>query len=115
MWVRLSARKLTDSHAEAARELIRRIALLEMSPAILARALDAFPIPVRTLDALHLASFQYLQRSGQKGQLASYDRRMVAAARVMDISLLDLEEGCPPLPPALLTLPASRSTPPSGV
>ena len=93
VWVRLYARGLTDSHGEAARELIGRIALLEMSPTVLARALDAFPIPVRTLDALHLASFQYLQRSGQNLRLASYDRRMVAAARVMDISLLDLEAG----------------------
>ena len=39
--------------------LAGRVALLELSPPVLAHALDAFPAPVRTLDALHLASCDY--------------------------------------------------------
>ena len=58
---------------------------------MLARALDAFPIPVRTLDALHLASLDYLRRQGQVMELASYDRRMMAAARATDIPMHDLK------------------------
>lgn len=91
VWVRLGALQLIDSHGQEARGLIGRIALLEMSPAVLARAITPFPTPVRTLDALHLASFQYLWSSGQTVQLASYDRRMLGAARVLGMPLLDLE------------------------
>lgn len=90
LWTRLHARKLTDSHAEAAQELLRRIALLELSPPVLSRALDAFPIPVRTLDALHLASCEFLRSRGQRIELATYDSRMVDAARAMGMPLLDL-------------------------
>ena len=59
---RLHARKLAESHGEAAQTIIGRIALLELSPVVLARALAGFPITVRTLDALHLASIDFLRR-----------------------------------------------------
>ena len=91
VWTRLHARGLADSHGEAARGLIGRIALLELSPPVLVRALDAFPVSVRTLDALHLASCGYLRSQGQSVSLASYDGRMTAAARAMDIPVFDLE------------------------
>ncbi len=90
VWTRLHGRKLAHSHGDAARELIGRIAMLELSPPVLARALDAFPVPVRTLDALHLASCEYLRRQGQSVALASYDRRMTDAARAMDVPVLEL-------------------------
>ena len=56
IWNRLNAQKLARSHGDAARELINRVALVEMIPLVLVRALEPFPIPVRTLDALHLSS-----------------------------------------------------------
>ena len=92
MWTPLHARGLTESHGEAVRELIGRIAILEMSPMVLARALDPFPGPVqlRTLDALHLASCWYLIDQGQRVALASYDQRMTAVARSMGIPLFEL-------------------------
>lgn len=90
LWTRLHARKLTDSHGEAAHDLLRRIAMLELSPPVLSRALDAFPIPVRTLDALHLASCEFLRSRGQSIELATYDSRMVDAARAMGMPLLHL-------------------------
>ena len=66
--------------------------MLELAPAVLARALDAFPGPgrLRTLDALHLASCVYLADHGQEVLLASYDRRMNGVAHLMDIPLFDL-------------------------
>ena len=70
---------------------VRRIALLELSSPVLARALDAFPTVVRTLDALHLASCEYLRNQGQSIALASYDARMTSLARAMDIPIFDLE------------------------
>lgn len=89
IWTRLHSRKVADSHGEAARNLIGRIALLELAPPVLARAMDPFPHPIRTLDALHLASFEYLLAHAQKAQLASYDRRMLAAAEAMRLPILD--------------------------
>ena len=38
IWTRLHARDLADSHGDAARELVGRVALLELSPTVLARA-----------------------------------------------------------------------------
>ena len=87
---RLHARNLADSHGEAARGLMGRIAMLELSPPVLARALEAFPAPVRTLDALHLASCEYLRSQGQPVALASYDRRMTAVARAMEVPVFEL-------------------------
>ena len=40
---------------------------------MLTRALEAFPLPLRTLDALHLASCEYLRSHGQAVALSSYD------------------------------------------
>ncbi len=79
---------------EAAHGLVGRVALLELSPRVLARALDAFPgpAPLRTLDAMHLASCAYLADQGQDVELASYDRRMNDAARAMNIPLFGREE-----------------------
>ena len=91
VWTRLHARGLAESHGEAASGLIGRVALLELSPPVLARALDAFPVPIRTLDALHLASCDYLRNQGQSVSLASYDHRMTTVARALAIPVYDLE------------------------
>ena len=87
---RLHAREATASRAEAAREVIARISLLELAPPVLARALDPFPVSVRTLDALHLASCQFLRDQGQRVEIASYDHRMANAGRALGIPLRDL-------------------------
>jgi hypothetical protein len=57
---------------------------------VLARALDPFPVPVRTLDALHLASLTYLISQRVDVRLASYDRRMIDAARRLDMPIFAL-------------------------
>ena len=90
IWTRLNALKLARSHAEVAHGLVARLALLELAPTVLSRALEPFPAPVRTLDALHLASLDYLHRNGQSIELASYDRRMLTAADAMGIGVMDL-------------------------
>ena len=85
---RLHARKLAESHGEAAQTIIGRIALLELSPVALARALAGFPITVRTLYALHLASIDFLRRPGQSVELLTHDRRMADAARAMGVPVI---------------------------
>ena len=90
LWTRLNARRLGGSHGELARRLLERVALLEMVPNVLTRALEPFPSPVRTLDALHLASIEFLRARGQSIELASYDDRLIAAAQELDIPIAPL-------------------------
>jgi predicted nucleic acid-binding protein len=90
LWTRLNAAGLGASHGEAARRLLERVAFLEMLPIVLARALEPFPAPVRTLDAMHLASIEFLRGRGQKVELATYDDRLRVAARALSIPLVAL-------------------------
>jgi hypothetical protein len=90
VWNRIHARKLGKSHGEAVREATGRIALIELVSPILDRAKEAFPTPVRTLDALHLASVQFLADQGQTVVLATYDARMSKAADAMGIDTYEL-------------------------
>lgn len=85
IWTRIHARRLGPSHGDHVRALVGRIALLDLAPPVLARALEPFPTPVRTLDALHLASMEFLRAHGQAVTLASYDDRLLAAARTLRI------------------------------
>ena len=56
----------------------------------LRRALRPFPVPVRTLDALHLATAIFLNAESDPVQLASYDNRLRAAAQTLGIPLAEL-------------------------
>jgi predicted nucleic acid-binding protein len=89
-WVRIHSHYSGDSYGESARELLRRVAMIDLTPHVLARALERFPLRVRTLDALHLSSLAFLHEHGQKVQLASYDDRMNAAARALHIPVYPL-------------------------
>lgn len=90
VWTRIHARNLTRSHADEVRSLLNRIAFIELSLPVLTRALEPFPKPVRTLDALHLASMDFLHRQGQAIALASYDSRLTAAARALRLPIYKL-------------------------
>jgi len=90
IWTRIHARKLTRSHADEARALLSRLALIELAPPVLARALEPFPKPVRTLDALHLASMDFLRKQGQSVTFASYDDRLIHAAQALRFPLYKL-------------------------
>lgn len=90
VWTRIHARRLASSHGESVRALVGRVALVELAPPVLARALEPFPQPVRTLDALHLASMEFLKTQGQPVELATYDDRLARAARDLKIRLCKL-------------------------
>jgi predicted nucleic acid-binding protein len=81
MWTRVHARGLTATHSEAVRDLLDRVSFVEMIPPVLERALTPFPSPVRTLDALHLASAVFLRAQGEPVSVATYDDRLAAVAR----------------------------------
>jgi predicted nucleic acid-binding protein len=86
LWNRIHARGLAVSHGDDVRQLLDRIALLELTSPVLARALEPFPGPLRTLDALHLASADFLRRQGQDVVLATYDARMREVAQRLGIA-----------------------------
>jgi hypothetical protein len=85
VWARVHARRLEASHGDKVRELLDGVAYIELTPLVLARALEPFPVLVRTLDALHLATMDFVQGHGQAIELASYDARLLAAARALQI------------------------------
>jgi uncharacterized protein len=90
LWNRLNAMQLGGSHSDVARLLVARLAWLELVPEVLERALQSFPLPVRTLDALHLASISFLREHGKDVALATYDKGMARAAAAMRIPVQKL-------------------------
>lgn len=90
VWNRINARGLGLSHGEDVRLFLGRLAFIELAPAVLARALEPFPAPVRTMDALHLASIEFLRGLGQRPALATYDRRLSEAAGALGVPLATL-------------------------
>jgi hypothetical protein len=90
IWTRINSRRLGRSHGDEVRSLLGRVALVELVPPVLTRALEPFPSPVRTLDALHLAALDFLHKQGQNVALASYDDRMIAGARALRLPIYPL-------------------------
>ena len=86
---RIHARAAQATHGDAARQLVDRANLLEMSAEVLGRALLPFAQPVRTLDALHLATMVFLRSRGLLPALATYDPRLAAAAVSEGFALAD--------------------------
>jgi uncharacterized protein len=89
VWTRINARGLARSHAQETNARIGRLGFIELDPRVLTRALEPFPTAVRTLDALHLASIDFLRQRRQPIVLMSYDERLLAGARAMEIPLVE--------------------------
>jgi hypothetical protein len=87
LWVRLHAYGSVAVYVDRARALLGGVALVELSPLILERALRPFPTPVRTLDALHLATIDYLRVHHGPLQLSTLDARMRDAAQALAVPL----------------------------
>jgi predicted nucleic acid-binding protein len=87
VWNRLHARALGQDRKASAQNLLSRIVFVALTPTVLARALNPYPIAVRTLDSLHLATMEYLRAEGQFIELASFDERLLAAAGALGIAM----------------------------
>jgi len=87
VWNRVHAYGLTGSHENEAALLLMGIEMLDMHRPVLARALQPLPVSLRTLDALHLATMDFLSNRGEAVELASYDNRLLAAAQALGIPL----------------------------
>jgi hypothetical protein len=89
-WNRIQREHLASSHGPALGELLERFAWLDLRDEVLARAKDSFPVAVRTLDALHLASLWFLAQHHISAPLASFDDRLLGAARALDLPIASL-------------------------
>ena len=87
LWTRVHARRLADSHGDAVRDLLARVGVVELNPLVLERATESFPAPVRTLDALHLASLFFLRDRGQPSEIATYELRMRLVDEALDMPI----------------------------
>lgn len=85
IWARLGSARLHRSHGEAARRLIGRVALVDLSPTVLDRIEGGFPVSVRALDAIHLATLLHLKEGNRPVELATYDERLAQAAESLGI------------------------------
>lgn len=90
VWNRLHAHRAPAEVLEESGTLLSAIDFVELTSAALARALEPFPQPVRTLDGLHLATADFLRSQGRQIDFATYDRQLGAAARAMKFPLVEL-------------------------
>jgi predicted nucleic acid-binding protein len=88
-WVRLHAAGLAGSHGDEATSVLGRLRMVSLVDDVVGRATEPFPLPVRTLDALHLATVTFLRQMADVS-LATYDTRMAAAAQAIEIELYQL-------------------------
>lgn len=80
---RLHAYGMTAVREKQARENTSVLSFVEMTAPVLERAMKPFPGPMRPLQALHLATFEFLLDHSADVSLASYDSRMIAVAEAM--------------------------------
>lgn len=84
----LQNRGLASVLQEVTDQILGGISLIELVEPVVDRATDSFPGPLRTLDALHLASALFLRDMGADVTVATYDRRMAEAARALDFKVV---------------------------
>lgn len=87
-----TAARLTAEDEKAAvrglRTFERRCFLLDLDRAVLDRVRRAFPIePVRTVDAIHLATVELLQESPERVTIVTRDQRVRANALALGYSV----------------------------
>lgn len=90
-WVRLNAYGRADADGARLAATLRCLGLLSLEERVCARCRAPFPVPVRTLDAIHLSTADHLRSQGIVPRIATYDRRMYDAARAMGFAVFPSE------------------------
>lgn len=90
-WTRVHAYGLGATHGSVMAEALRSLGFLELVPIVLARARDPFPTAVRTLDALHLATLDFLQVNGFSPRILTWDRRLLQSAEAIGVARCDID------------------------
>lgn len=61
--------------------------IMELSEEVRKRAIESFPIePLRTLDAIHLATAVVFSKAYETLQIVSFDKRIISNAKVMGLT-----------------------------
>jgi predicted nucleic acid-binding protein len=78
-----------DRDRESLVELLRATDIIEVSPPILRRASEPLTVPLRTLDAIHLASaLVWCEANGEKVTMATHDAELARAARSKGLEVI---------------------------
>jgi hypothetical protein len=83
VWNRAHAYGLASTRADDVRAILALVDMIEMTRSVLAKVLGPLPISLPTLDALHLATMDFLRGRSASIELASYDDRLLAAAAAL--------------------------------
>ena len=76
----------------AVNDWLEAIDLVLLRPPVLSRAGEPMPMPIGTLDAIHLSALEFVRAQKQNVQLASYDERLLSVARLLGISIWNADE-----------------------
>lgn len=87
VWTVINSRGSSRALGEQARSLLDRIDSIDLEYDVLERALEPFPLPLRTLDAMHIATADYLRRERRPVKFASYDKRQLEVAKMLGLEL----------------------------
>lgn len=90
-WVRVHVRQRPLEVIAGVRRVLSSITLTDWAAKMPERALTPFPVAVRALDALHLATARHLAARCPDLRLATCGRRMADAAAAPGIPLVALE------------------------
>lgn len=90
VWTVLNSRASGKALGDQAHAVLDRIDWIELEYDALERVLAPFPLPLRTLDAMHVATADYLRREGQAVLFATYDRRQLEVAQKLGFELAEL-------------------------
>jgi predicted nucleic acid-binding protein len=86
--LRLKSNELT-SRREWIYDFLTRLEIIEVSSAVLSRAAQPLPVPLKTLDAIHLASAMLWRETNQSDVvLATHDEALALAARTMGFRVM---------------------------
>ena len=79
------------SRQRSLEELLRHVNLIDVSPRVLQSASGSFPVPLKTLDAIHLATaMSWREAEGEPLVFATHDRKLGLAARATGFRVLGL-------------------------
>lgn len=85
-------RATASGRAESYRPVIDRLAsrfnFLDITDEVLELIYSGRTAQLRTLDAIHLSTLDYLNRGTRKVPLATYDRRLATAAQAMGFQVI---------------------------
>jgi hypothetical protein len=91
-WTRLHVHGEAAALGPAADAVLSRLDLVALDRAIGGRCRSPFPVPLGTMDALHLATADSLRARGLDVRVATYDSRMGFAASAMGFALVPHNE-----------------------